>query len=379
MRPRDKSRTIPRRRLWGWLVVAFVLGCLTPTAHRHARAALLLADLGGGAPDWAAGLQHEITEESMTLADGVRARLYRPESTGSLRGVVFAHGVHRLGIDEPRLVALARAFARAGMVVLTPELAPLAAYRIEDPANLRALELAVEHLSGNEALGTARRVGLAGVSFAGGLSLRLAAEPRLADRLAFVASIGGHHDLARVARFFVTDRVEAPEGEIEWKAHDYGLAVLVHGAPERFVPAEQAEPLRTAVNHFLGERYEEAEQAAATLDEPARTIYGHVHRRERTELAPQVLSNLEAMKPLMDAASPRGRISEIRAPIFLLHGAADTVIPPSESRWVAHEAGPEQAIELLLSEQLGHAELNGEDAFEESVRLVRFLAAMLGS
>ena len=43
------------------------------------------------------------------------------------------------------------------------------------------------------------------MSFAGGLSLLAAADPRFAEDVGFVVAVGAHHDLARVSRFFATD------------------------------------------------------------------------------------------------------------------------------------------------------------------------------
>src|SRR5439155_24316016 len=110
---------------------------------------------------------------------------------------------------EPRLIALAGSFARAGTIVLTPELAPLADYRVDDPRNLEILRASVRMLAKREGIAPGG-VGLVGVSFSGGLSLRVATEPDVARNLAFVVSIGGHDDLLRVARFFATDEAQTP-------------------------------------------------------------------------------------------------------------------------------------------------------------------------
>jgi len=47
-----------------------------------------------------------------------------------------------------------------------------------------------------------RRVGMMGMSFAGGLALVAAADPTYAEDIGFVVSVGGHDDLGRVLRFF---------------------------------------------------------------------------------------------------------------------------------------------------------------------------------
>jgi dienelactone hydrolase len=373
------------------LAVLVVLGLGRPL-ERHARAAAMLLAMSGEYPAALSAVRDDVLVEDAPITPTsaalpgnagsaavtpIRARIYRPAHASRPRGVVLAHGVHHLGIDEPRLRSLAYAFARAGMVVLTPELSALADYRIDDPQNRETLRASVRWLARREDLVRAGGVGLVGVSFAGGLSLRVAEERSLDGDLAFVASIGGHHDLARVARFFVTDRVEAPEGEIAWTAHDYGLAVLVYDAPERFVAAADVPALRASVRGFLHESYTEAAQSALALSPDGSALYERIYQRDRHALRDRVIASLPALAASMEEASPRGRIADIRVPIFLLHGAADNVVPPSESRWIAAEANAAGVpCTLLVSEVIGHAEV-GAASNGQKAQLVRFMAALL--
>lgn len=371
-----------RRALLALLALAALFAIARPL-ERHARAAALLLSMSGEYPDALGLVRDEVTVESIddpALAIGatnIRARLYRPARASSPRGLILAHGVHHLGIDEPRLRTLAYAFARAGMVVLTPELGPLADYRIDDPGNRETLRASVRWLAGRDDLVRRGGVGLLGVSFAGGLSLRVAGDRDLDGALAFVASIGGHHDLARVARFFVTDEIEAPEGATPWKAHDYGLAVLVYDAPERFVSAADAPALRASVRGFLHETYGAASMASLALSPDGAAIYDRVFQRDRHALRDRVLAALPAMAGPMAESSPRGRIGAIRVPIFLLHGAGDDVVPPSETRWIAAEARAAGVpCTELLSEVIGHAEV-GQASAGAKAALVSFMAAIL--
>jgi dienelactone hydrolase len=364
-----------------------LIAVLAAPAERHLRAASLLLGLAGTPASFAPLVTSEFGVESVDIpADvtsakttTVRARIYRPVSHGITkpRGLVLGHGVHWLAIDEPRLVALARAFARAGVTVLTPELGPLADYRVDDEGNLDALRVSVRYLARDPAVRDGG-VGLLGVSFAGGLALRVASEPALAADLAFVASIGGHNDMARVAKYFVTDKVPTPdEGEIDWKAHDYGLAVLVYNAPERFVSADDAPHLRTAVRAFLRENYAEGEMAALAMSAEGRVVFDRIEHRDRLALANIVLRELPSMKPTMDAASPAGHMAAIRVPVFLLHGAHDDVVPPSESKFSAREASQSPDVHLLVTSKVGHAEMGKNESALDELRILRFMAALL--
>src|ERR1700680_3340383 len=56
-----------------------------------------------------------------TTQGSVRSRLYVPRGVAHPQGMVLVHGIHHLGIDEPRLMNFARAAASNGFSVLTPE------------------------------------------------------------------------------------------------------------------------------------------------------------------------------------------------------------------------------------------------------------------
>ncbi len=66
---------------------------------------------------------HDVTTEDVTIptpSGPLRARLFLPAGVAHPQGVVAVHGIHHLGMDEPRLMSFARAVAGTGLAVLTP-------------------------------------------------------------------------------------------------------------------------------------------------------------------------------------------------------------------------------------------------------------------
>jgi len=61
----------------------------------------------------------------------VRGRLYLPTGVARPQGMVVVPGIHYLGIEEPRLIAFARAIAGSGLAVLTPQMDALADYHVD--------------------------------------------------------------------------------------------------------------------------------------------------------------------------------------------------------------------------------------------------------
>jgi pimeloyl-ACP methyl ester carboxylesterase len=364
------------RRLVALVLFALAIGSVAsdPAARRWRAAALLLALSTG---DDSAG--KALNERELWLPGRrgpIRARLYQLAGSGRAPGLVVSHGVHHRGIDERRLVPFSRALARAGLVVLTPELDDLTDYRI----TLRGLEVVTDSaswLSSQRELVSSPRVGLLGFSFAGGLSLIAAAEPELEGRLAHVTSVGGHHDLSRVLRFLLSDRIETPSGQRASKAHEYGLIVLLYQNLEAFVDEPDLPLMREAVRAWLQEDRPRAIALASRRALPeSEALFSRIESGRLRELAPALERQLDAHAADLDALSPALRLSRITAPVYLLHGTADSVIPPSETEWAARELeGRDHAA--LVSPLLEHVEVSRTAGILERALLVDFMARLL--
>jgi dienelactone hydrolase len=347
---------------------------------RLARAAEFLSSLA--APGKSVENQapsERLVEENVVVpsASGpIRARLYFRAERPKGPGIVVAHGVHHDGIEERRLVAFARALARTGHVVLTPELAELADYRIT-ASGVSVISDSVAYALTREEHVEGDRVGLIGFSFAGGLALVAASEPNVGHELEFVTSVGGHHDLARVLRFLARNRIETPEGTRVEKAHEYGLVVLLYGNLERFVPASDLPAMRAGVKAWLEEDRPRARRFAAARTTPESERLWKLLEAGRTqELAPELEAVLAGKERELEALSPHGRLAKIGVPVYLLHGSHDSVIPPSETDWAAQELGS-QPHDALVSPLLEHVSVAGQAGWEEKLALVRFMARML--
>ena len=129
----------------------------------------------------------------------MRARLYEPAGSHT-RAALLTSGLHASGIDEPRLVRLARQIAASHVAIVTPDIPELSRFEIA-PAITDAIEDAGDWLASDATLAPDHTAALMGISFSGGLSIIAAGRPSLAHRVAYVFSLGGHDDLARVLRY----------------------------------------------------------------------------------------------------------------------------------------------------------------------------------
>src|SRR5947208_973744 len=117
-----------------------------------------------------------------TRSGSLHGRQYEPRSI--VRTVLLTSGLHPAGIDEPRLVGLARELAASGLGVVTPDIPELSHFEIT-PAITDGIEDAAAWLAGRGGARRGPRVGLVGISFSGGLSIVAAGRDALRDRVAF--------------------------------------------------------------------------------------------------------------------------------------------------------------------------------------------------
>lgn len=311
----------------------------------------------------------------------VRARVFAPPGASALPGVVLVHGVHYKGIDEPRILRFARAVADTGVVVMLPEIAELADYHV-DARSIDTVGAALRELSrrtGRE------RVGLMGMSFGGGIALLTAADPRFAERVGFVVAVGAHDDLGRILRFFATDTITLPDGTSHaQKAHEYGATVLVYNSVERLFAAADVDEARLALRAWLQEKRDDARAHAAKTSPAAREKLERVFAADVASLRPELLAMLDgaerdpASLAAERAVSPHANLGGLRAPTYLLHGEGDSVIPASETRWLADEVPAGLLRQALVSPAIQHVEVHGEPTAREKWDLVHFMGEVLG-
>jgi dienelactone hydrolase len=274
------------------------------------------------------------------------------------------------------MVPFARELARAGRVVLTPELADLADYRITRQG-VAVIRDAALYLGARPDIVSEARVGLLGFSFAGGLALVAAAEPELAGRVELVASVGGHHDLGRVLRFLIRNQVETPAGAVRKQAHDYGLVVVLYDAVDRVAPEADRVVLRDALRASLhGDAAGARTRAAALRTDDGRRLWRLVETQRLQELAPVFETIVREGADELARLSPAGRLADIGVPVYVVHGAGDSVIPSAETDWAARELGDAPHV-ALVTPLIEHVEVNGSAGIGDKLALLRFIANIL--
>ncbi len=326
----------------------------------------------------------------------MRARLYEPAGSHR-RAALLTSGLHASGIDEPRLVRLAQELAASHIAVVTPDIPELSRFEIA-PAITDAIEDAGVWLADESTLAPDRKAALMGISFSGGLSIIAAARPSLANKVAYIFSLGGHDDLPRVLKYLCTGHEPSPipdvqlgtarDSEMILPPHDYGVAVILLSLADRVVPVAQVARLREGVRQYLWasaldggvdkaaapQAFEAVAKYARSLPEPSATLMRYVIARDVVHLGARLL-------PLIGSTAPDGlsvsKSPKPTAPVFLLHGLEDNVIPAVESEYLAADLRGHAPVRLLLSGLISHAEADRPMHASDVLQLAGFWGDLL--
>lgn len=304
----------------------------------------------------------------------IPARLYTPKE-GNSGSIVLIHGVHYDGYNEKRLIHLTSVLTQLGYQVLTPDISDLRTYDIVPRALDDIQGAALWMLNSDQLKAKDQKIGLWGISFAGGLCLRAAASAPLRDKISSAFSFGGHGSLDGAINYLMTG--EIPGGALP--PHPYGQAVLLRRYAEKIVAEDQVKPLQASMLDYLKGDDDEAKAGAALLSEETRAYTDLVFNRDVAALGRALKAKIgepSTPKSLSAVAAPPPRCS-----VHLLHGQLDNVIPASELRgleaWAAQGDGE---VSALISDMISHVELD-EDQEEPPLmsyyEMIRFWTELL--
>ena len=219
------SRTLGRIA-YRWYLIAIAAGVVmvavltlfrpaTTAIHTAAFAAQVLPSPVKIQPWLASEPEHR--EISFRRDDGTngQADVYVIPDGKRRAGLLVFLGANAAGADDPDVINLGQALARAGFAVMyywSPTMGEKAQVDAGEIGNLVA---AFEHLREEDYVDP-QRVGLAGFSVGASFALVAAADPRIADDIAFVNAFGGYYDAADLIVQIAAGKAMDERGERDW-------------------------------------------------------------------------------------------------------------------------------------------------------------------
>jgi hypothetical protein len=238
---------------------------------------------------------------------------------------------------------------------VVPDLPSLRALRIA-PENESELGAAVEAVLSRPELAPRGRVGVIGVSYAGGLALLAALDPALAPRISFVAAVSAHADLDSALRFLATGRTTWRGRPRLLKTDPYGQYVFLKTF-EEFVGDSDRRVLEAMAARRMERLDAPLDDLAARLTDPGRLIYD-LFETASDEQVPGLVERLPGgLRQRMARLSPARRdLSRLRAHLYLTHARDDGTFPVGDMERFSKQAARHTRTRFVVLESLQHVE-----------------------
>ncbi|MCH7828490.1 hypothetical protein IH982_01310 [Patescibacteria group bacterium] len=259
--------------------------------------------------------KHSIESESLRT---LTMHLYLPAGKDRAGAIIIYTPFVGGGIEDARLVNVAKSFSRAGFAVLlssrTGDELIMSAKDIQDVVSL--FLFLEKHPKVNPG-----RIGLLGISYGAGPVIIAAADLRIRDRVHFVMSMSGYYDFKNSLRFIVT-------GQYSYKD--------IRGQSEPL--AFTQEILKNSLEHhgINGELFE------SFISQPNRFEELFQDSPEIQEFGLQL--------------SPLRVIDDIKARFFIIHSTEDLLIPHTESMRLADALQDKVPVSFALLSLLEHGQ-----------------------
>jgi pimeloyl-ACP methyl ester carboxylesterase len=281
----------------------------------------------------------------------------RPAGEGPWPAIFLVNGTVREGRKLPEVRNLAEGFARAGYLVVVPDLPGLTEGKITPDTARETVEVAREVSARPDV--EDREVALVGVSTGATLALLAAEKVSLEGRVSVVAGIAPDSDIRTVVNIATTGHYRRSDGElIRYEADSFLPYVIAHslvaalppGEDRRTLSGELASVDREDPDPLSGLRARRTDD----LGPGARSVVGLLANRKPERFAALYADLPDDVRHDLEELSPLAGTGRIRVPVELATGPHDKYFPPSQS-YALERVAPQRRV--TVTEALDHAKL----------------------
>ena len=263
--------------------------------------------------------------------EALHSSIYDSPKSGAVP-IVFLHGMSPLGISDPRQVRAVHALVHAGFRVICPEIPAIRNLHIEAGSITDFIAL-LKNILADRSLTPTGRLALFAPSFSGAICLRAASETGLADKISAACAMGSLAGIRGSMEYlFLSTEADAYARYIVLANYlplvkKYAVLGRVFAAMAQDNWSENA-----AENPLMpGIRRTGYTQEALRKLKPAQRKQAEMLRDNSSYRAQVFAELLPYMEKEISAYDVLSVAPKIAAPVFLLHGADDNVIPTQES------------------------------------------------
>jgi pimeloyl-ACP methyl ester carboxylesterase len=281
----------------------------------------------------------------------------KPGGEGPWPALLFVNGTVPEGRTLSEVQNLARGLARAGYLVVVPDLPGQRNDEITEETGSSALEAA--RATADQPDACDGRVGLVGVSTGATLALLTAQEPELSERVTVVSGIAPYTDIRTVLNIATTGHYRSGEEYVPYEADPLLSYIVARSVVAALPPGEDRERLRSELEEvdrldpdpLAGLR----ERPTDDLSSEARRVVELLANEDPERFdelyaafPPEVRASIERLSPLAGD-------EQITVPVEIASGSQDKYFPVSES-FALTRIAPD--LQVTVTEALDHAELD---------------------
>jgi pimeloyl-ACP methyl ester carboxylesterase len=282
----------------------------------------------------------------------------RPAGEGPWPAVFLVNGTIPEGRKLPGVRRLAEGFARAGYLVVVPDLPGLMEDRITPRTVHETTQVA--HAVSTRSDAEDGEVALVGVSTGATLSLLAAEDPALRGKVSLVAGVAPFSDIRTVLSVATTGHYRNSDGEmVRYEATPFLSYVVARSLVAALPPGEDR---RTLSDELLSVGRESTHPLSDLRSRPtddlgpeAKSVVALLANRDPQRFDALYADLPEEVRDDLEVLSPLAGTERIRVPVELATGPHDKYFPPSES-YRLERVAPERTV--TVTGVLDHAELN---------------------
>jgi pimeloyl-ACP methyl ester carboxylesterase len=288
-----------------------------------------------------------------TFVAGNPALVAKPKGEGPWPAVFFVNGVVTEGRELPEVRRLAEGLARAGYLVVVPDLPGLRRGEIRPETVHETLEVAREIAERPDARDGG--VSLLGVSTGATLALLAAGDGDLAQQVSVVAGVAPYTDVKTVLSTATTGYYRDGDGRmVPYEPDPFLAGAITQSLVSTLPPSRDRDVLLDELEEVDRLRPEFLDDLRG-MGAEARSVAELLENRDPNRFDDLYNGLPGGVRARMEELSPLAGDRHLDVPVELISGPQDKYFPVSESRAVVRIA-PQARV--TVSEALDHVELS---------------------
>ena len=330
----------------------------------------------GGSLAWVSS-KPTVSRLSLPVGDReIKADLYYVQDKEKRAAILLTHGLIATGKEDPRLIRFATSLARAGFVVLIPELRGMKSLRIL-PSDVDDIVGSFRFLASLNGQVDEDKMGLLGFSLGAGLTAMAASHPSVRSQVEFLVLFGGYFDSINVIRFITTGYYEYQGKEGSHKPDPYGKEMVFLNNLD-YVQSEQDRRILKEIftNEALERKNERKEihPLLGRLSPKGLALYELLVNEDPNRVEGLIRRTDRRFQDYLDWLSLGRVVPSVEAYLIIGHGTSDSLIPYTESLRLADAVKDKNKVHLAILNLFAHV-----DPSQKSYSIKDYLTVYLPS